>query len=150
MSTSSSHRKQFVATIALFAVMSMGAQARGISEASAQMSEASAASVTMTASAIVTGSLAVFQASGNAVVASVQTVGEGSVVVLTGASEVGSAVIRIAGKTAEQTGLLVGGVVMISAVTTGYVLRSAGQIVAFVPDTVGMALLHSARVAGDR
>lgn len=149
MDTFSIIRKHVVVAVASMLALSVG-HAAGPSDASVEASALSAASAGLTASVVVTGSIEVLALSGRAVVASVEAVEGGCVLVLHGASDAGSATIRIVGMSAEEAGRLVGGVVMISAATTGYVLRNAGRIIAFVPDTVGTALLHSARVADYR
>jgi hypothetical protein len=42
--------------------------------------------------------------------------------------------------------LAIGTVVQVTALGTGWLLSAAGQAVAFVPNVVGTALLHSERV----
>jgi hypothetical protein len=42
--------------------------------------------------------------------------------------------------------LLVGAAVTVTAVSAGWVLSTAGQVIAFVPNELGKALLHNERI----
>jgi len=111
---------------------------RNLSRGSEGLSEGSAV--------VVGGSLSMLVASGMVVVASVETVGEGIVVVLKGASEAGGASIRMSAKAAEGLSLAAGTVVSVVAMSTGHMLVLSGKAIAFIPNEVGKALLHHSKV----
>lgn len=119
-----------------------------------QASEDQAASALSDASSLVAqgsatvlyGSLSAVAASGAVVIESVQLAGDASMVVLAGASGAASATLRLSGKAIEGASLVAGASVMVMAVSTGYVLVAAGQVIAFVPNEIGRSLLHHSRV----
>lgn len=95
---------------------------------------------------VVGGSLSAVAASGTVVVESVQVVGDASIVVLKGASNAAGATLRLSSDVVAGASLVAGGSVVLVAVSTGYVLVAAGQVLAFVPNEIGRALLHHTRV----
>lgn len=109
-----------------------------LSNASSQMAQGSAT--------VLYGSLSAVAASGTIIVESVQVAGDASMVVLAGASNAASATLRLSGKAIEGASLVAGASVVVMAVSTGYVLVAAGQVIAFVPNEIGRSLLHHSRV----
>lgn len=95
---------------------------------------------------VVYGSLSAVAASGTIIVESVQVAGDASMIVLAGASDAASATLRLSGKAIEGASLVAGASVVVMAVSTGYVLVAAGQVIAFVPNEIGRSLLHHSRV----
>jgi hypothetical protein len=95
---------------------------------------------------IVYGSLVTVAASGTIVVESVQAIGGASMVVLRGASEAASATVRLSGNVVGGASLVAGASVTLVAASTGYLLVSAGQVIAFIPNEIGGSLLHHSRV----
>ena len=75
-------------------------------------------------------------------VASVAASAEGSVWVLERASDGARASVQFAGHASAA----VGTAVMVTAVSTGWVLSAAGTAIAFIPNELGRALLHNERV----
>ncbi len=98
---------------------------------------------------VVYGSLSAVAASGTAVVGSVEAAGDASVVVLAGASGAAQAAVRLSGRAARAASLVVGTSVEVVATSTGHLLVAAGNVVAFIPNEIGKALLYHAR-AGAR
>lgn len=94
---------------------------------------------------LVYGSLSAVAASGTVVVDSVEVAGDASLVVLASASDAGRAAIRLSGRAAREASLAVGTGVSLVALSTGYLLVSAGTVVCFVPNELGKALLHHSR-----
>ena len=94
---------------------------------------------------VVAGSLSMLAGSGEIVVASIENVGEGIVVVLKGASEAGGASIQMSAKAAEGLSLAAGTVVNVVAMSTGYALVLSGKAIAFIPNELGKALLHHSK-----
>lgn len=99
-------------------------------------------------STVVYGSLSAVAASGTVVVESVQVVGDASIVVLAGASDATRATLRLSGNVLQGASVVAGASVAVMAVSTGYVLVSAGKVIAFIPNEIGSALLHHSRVGG--
>ena len=85
-------------------------------------------------------------ASGQVVVASVETVGEGIVIVLKGASEAGGASVQMSTQAAKGLSLAAGTVVNVVALSTGHMLVLSGKAIAFIPNELGKALLHHSKV----
>ena len=75
-------------------------------------------------------------------VVAVETTARASVWVLERASDGARATVEL-GAAASTT---VGTVILVSAVGAGWVLSTAGQAIAFVPNEIGAALLHHERV----
>lgn len=96
---------------------------------------------------VVGGSIATFVGAGAVVVGSIEVVGDASVVVLTSVADGVSASVRLSGQAAHQASLVAGASVEVVAISTGYILVTAGQVIAFVPNEMGRVLLHSSRVA---
>lgn len=119
-------------------------QASGDQAASA-LSNASSL-VAQGSATVLYGSLSAVAASGAVVIESVQLAGDASMVVLAGASDAASATLRLSGKAIEGASLVAGASVVVLAVSTGYVLVAAGQVLAFVPNEIGRSLLHHSRV----
>lgn len=79
-------------------------------------------------------------------VLAVETAAEGTVWVLQRVSDGARVVIKVAGKVAGAASVATGAAVTVSAVGAGVVLSAAGQVLAFVPNALGRALLHNERV----
>ena len=99
---------------------------------------------------VVYGSLSALAASGDLVVRAVEVTGDASVIVLAGSVESGGAAIRLSGEAARGLSIAAGTAVGVMALSTGYVLVSAGKVVAFIPNELGKALLHHTRADAPR
>ncbi len=86
--------------------------------------------------------------SGGAVltVVAVEASAEGTVWVLQRASDGAQASVRLSAHAAGGMSVAAGTVVMVAAISTGWVLSAAGQAIAFIPNQVGAALLYNERV----
>ena len=73
-------------------------------------------------------------------------VSTGTVWVLERASDGVRASVTLSAEAARGLSVAVGTVVVVSAVTAGWVLSAAGQAVAFIPNELGKALLHNERI----
>ena len=80
------------------------------------------------------------------VVRSVELSGRGMVCVLERASDGAQVSLEIAGSAVGVSVLAVGTSVTVSVIGAGAVLSAAGQVIAFVPNTLGRALLHNERL----
>jgi hypothetical protein len=95
---------------------------------------------------LVAGSAMLVSGTGMYVVHSVQQVGEVSVLVLKSSAEGVSTTIELSGKGIKELALVSGAIIQTSATATGHVLMFSGQIIAFIPNQIGMALIHHEKV----
>ena len=79
-------------------------------------------------------------------VVAVTVVADGTIWVLERASDGARFVVKVSTAAAGGASLVVGTAVAVTAVSAGWVLSTAGQVIAFVPNTLGQALLHHERV----
>ena len=121
-----------------------GALARAQSEAS----ELSGASVLVAGSAVVAGGSMLLLGSTNIVVASVEAVGDGVVVVFKGASDASKATVRFSSDAAARASFVAGALVSVTVIASGYLIVSAGKVLAFIPNESAKALMHHSRVSG--
>lgn len=135
---------------ACLALSLASAPVRAQSEASAALSLLPVASVVATASA---GAAAVsvlpvaFSTAGAVlVVKTAESTARGTVYVLERASDGARASVEVAGRAASGVVVGVGTVVAVSVIGTGVLLSAAGEVLAFVPNELGRALLHNERV----
>lgn len=130
--------KRLLALSLLF--LACAAQANGDASAPSRLSGDASALV-------VAGSLLSVAAAGSVVVTAVQASGDGIALVLEGASDAGSATVRLSGQAARGLSIAAGTVLQVVATSTGHVLVLSGKALAFVPNELGKALLHHARAA---
>src|SRR5574344_916039 len=78
-------------------------------------------------------------------VQAVQASAMGTVIVLERASDGAQASLELTGRAASATAYGVGTVVACSVIGTGAILSVAGEVLAFVPNALGRALLHNER-----
>ncbi len=97
---------------------------------------------------IVTGSLDVLTAGASVVVESVTVAGESVVVVVDGLSEAGKLTLRLSGAALGGASLAVGATLEVVSMSTGYLLVSAGEVLAFLPNEAGRTLLHHSTHTG--
>ena len=118
----------------------VSAPARAQSEASAALSLLPVASVVGTASVGAAASGAVLT------VKSIEASAVGTVYVLERASDGARVSVEVAGRGVAASAYGVGTVVTCSVIGTGVVLSVAGEVLAFVPNALGRALLHNERL----
>ena len=80
------------------------------------------------------------------VVKAVEVSARGTVYVLERASDGASASVEIIGKGVAGASVVAGTLVTVSVIGSGVVLSAAGEVIAFVPNALGRALLHNERV----
>lgn len=142
---------------ALALALTVASPARAQSEASLLLSALPVAVVVGTGSAAA-GSVAVAGAAVSAVpvafsvvgaslvVKAVEVTASGTIYLLERASDGAQASVRVAGNVASGVVMGVGTVVAVSAIGTGLLLSTAGEVLAFIPNELGRALLHNERV----
>jgi len=79
-------------------------------------------------------------------VVAVEATSAGTVWVLERASDGARASVRLGARAAEGASMLVGTAVVVTAISTGWVLSAASQAIAFIPNEIGAALLYNERI----
>jgi hypothetical protein len=150
-------RSSFIALglAACVALTGLGAAApaRAQSEASAALSLLPLASVVGTASAAGAASAAVVAVPaalsvGGAVlsVVAVEVVADGTVYLLERASDGARASVRVLDRGGRRASMAVGSSVEVGVIGSGIVLSAAGEVLAFIPNAIGQALLYNERL----
>ena len=148
-----------LATTALAATLAFGVTgpARAQSEASAALSMLPVASVVGGASAVGAGAsalsaapLALSAAGAVFTVKAVEASARGTVYLLERASDGVQVSVEVSGRAVSATGkasaFVVGSAVTASVIAAGTILSAAGEVLAFIPNEIGRALLHNERV----
>lgn len=145
------HTQASLVLVALLALGTGAAQAQ--SEASAALSMMPLASVVaVTGGASVAAgaaaALPVALSVGGAVltVQAVQSMAHGTLIVLERASDGAQVSLQLAGHAGTRVAYSVGTGVVCSVIGSGVLLSVAGELLAFVPNALGRALLHDERV----
>lgn len=115
-----------------------GAHNDGLSEASALSALPVAMSISAPVLSAAAGSVLVL--------ASVEVVADGTVWVLQRASDGARIVIKWSAISAGMASVAVGTAITVTAVSAGWVLSTAGTVLALIPNELGKALLHHERV----
>ena len=80
------------------------------------------------------------------VVKGVKASAKGTVLLLESASDGAAASIELAGGALGASAASVGTTLLVSVIATGVLLSAAGEVVAYVPNQVGKALLYNERL----
>lgn len=121
--------------------------AQAQSEASAALSALPIASVV--GSAAVSVLPVALTVSGAAlVVKTVEVSAQGTVVVLERLSDGARASVVLSERAAAGASVLAGQAAVVSVIGSGVVISAAGEVLCFVPNALGRALLHNERVSG--
>jgi hypothetical protein len=145
--------KNRIASLALAAglLLPLAATARTDASALSAVSALPVASVAVAGSAaaasVVVLPVALSTAGSVLVVRAVESTARGTVYLLERASDGARASVEVAGRSAGAASLAVGSAVTVSVIGAGVVLSAAGEVIAFIPNALGRALLHNERVA---
>ncbi len=77
------------------------------------------------------------------VVESVHATADGTILILRGVSEAARISLRVVGNSVVAATTFAGTVLTVSATAAGHILHAGGEIIAFVPNSLGHALIHS-------
>ena len=123
----------------------------GLSEASVAISVApvvlSVGAVSGTGVALSAVPAGILSAGAALVVVSVEVVGGATVWVLERVSDGARISIKAAGKLAEGVVVSTGAAVTVSVIGAGTLLSAAGEVIAFIPNEIGKALLYNEKVS---
>lgn len=149
-STSAMHAGALCVALALGGVLAPDtAAAQSVARGSQALSNASGLSA-LGSGLVVQGSLKGVQGSAQFIVESVERSGELVVIVLRGASEATRLSIQVAGSAVAATSLAVGATVIAIADATGWALRVADRVLAYVPNEYGASMVHQSRRSDSR
>jgi hypothetical protein len=79
-------------------------------------------------------------------VVAVDASAQGTVWVLERASDGARASVKVSGRVAQGASQAVGTTVLVSVIGSGVLLSVAGEVLAFLPNALGRALLHNERL----
>ena len=111
-----------------------------------EVSTASALSIAVPVAVSVAAPAMVLVAGATLTIVAIEVSATGTVWVLERASDGVRASVRFARHAAQASMVAVGSAVVITALSTGYLLSAAGELIAFVPNQVGASLLHNERL----
>lgn len=138
--------RQFVSSALLVAhLASAGVPGAALAHPQPGLSEASALSA-LPVAVSVAAPVMVLSAGVVLTVVAVDASVTGTVWVLERASDGARIVVRFAGRVAEGASVAVGTAVVVTVLSTGYVLSAAGQAIAFIPNAIGASLLYNERI----
>ena len=129
----------------LAAAAMLAAAAGGAFAQSTRLSDASALSALPVALSV-TAPVALLSTGAMLSVVAVEASAEGVVWVLESASDGSRASVTLGTQAAGTLSVGVGTAVVVSAFSAGWVLSAAGQVLAYIPNEVGRALLYTERV----
>lgn len=136
-------KQRFLAgALALGLLATVPAQARNDASAYSALSALPLASVGAVAAPVLLSTAGTLL-----VVKGVQASAQGTVFVLERAADGARASVEIAGRAAAGSALAVGTVVTVSVISAGVLLSAGGEVIAFIPNEVGRALLHHERLS---
>lgn len=138
--------KPLLAALTLALALSAQAQSE-LSALSVAPVALSVTAVSATGVALSVAPAALLSAGVTLTVVSVEIVGGATVWVLERASDGVRISLRTSGKLAEGVAVSAGATVAVSVIGTGVVLSTAGQVIAFIPNEIGKALLHNEKVS---
>ena len=121
--------------------------AAGVCTAHAQSTLSDVSALSLLPVAIsVTAPVMILSAGAVLTVVAVEATSAGTVWVLERASDGARASVRLGARAAEGASMLVGTAVVVTAISTGWVLSAASQAIAFIPNEIGAALLYNERI----
>lgn len=142
-----------LAACAVLAGLGASTPARAQSEASAALSllpvasVVGAASVAGAASTAVVAVPAALSVGGAALsVVAVEVVADGTVYLLERASDGARASVKVLDRGSRRASMAVGSSVEVGVIGSGIVLSAAGEVLAFIPNAIGQALLYNERL----
>ncbi|MDR7297340.1 VIT1/CCC1 family predicted Fe2+/Mn2+ transporter [Pelomonas aquatica] len=137
--------KPLLAALALSLALSAHAQSE-LSAISVAPVAISVVAVSATGAALSVAPSAILSAGTTLVVVSVEVVGGVTVWVLERASDGARISLRTSGQLAKGVVVSAGAAVAVSVIGAGTVLSVAGEVIAFIPNEIGKALLHNEQV----
>ena len=130
-SSFSAYSQQRASTLSAVSVLSMASVVANISDGTGM---------------VVAVPLMLSVAGASLVIKAVEASAVGTVYVLERVSDGARASVEVVGKGAASTTTAVGTSVKVSVISAGVVLSAAGEVIAFIPNEIGRALMHNTRM----
>ena len=128
--------------VLLAATLAMASPQAGAHDAPSDASALSALPIAVSVAAPV----AIVSGGALLTVIAVEAASDGATWVLERASDGARAVVHLSAQAAGGLSVAAGTAVVVTAISTGWVLSAAGRAIAFVPNAIGNALLYNERV----
>lgn len=138
--------KPLLAALTLSLALSAQAQSE-LSAISVAPVALSVMAVSANGAALSVAPAAILSAGATLVVVSVEVVGGATVWVLERASDGARISLRTSGQLAKGVVVSTGATVAVSVIASGTVLSVAGEVIAFIPNEIGKALLYNEQVS---
>ena len=132
--------------ISVLAAATLALAASGAAQAHGGPSDASAALSAVPVAISVVAPSVVLSAGATFVVVAIESTARGTIWVLERASDGARISVEFSGKVVAGAATSIGTAVVVTAISTGYVLSAAGEAIAFIPNEIGASLLHNERV----
>ncbi len=132
--------------ISVLTAATLALTAGGAARAHGGPSDASAALSAVPVAISVVAPSVVLSAGATFVVVAIESTARGTVWVLERASDGARISVEFSGKVVAGAATSIGTAVVVTAISTGYVLSAAGEAIAFIPNEIGASLLHNERV----
>lgn len=94
---------------------------------------------------VVSGSVGVLAASAELVVVGIEQSARGVSVVVKNVADASGEVVTLLIDGSAVASLVIGGGLQASATSAGYILMATGKAIAFIPNEIGLSLLHQSR-----
>ena len=139
MKPPSAHHRLAACVVAV----ALTASARAEAQSSTELSEASLVPVAISVALPVV----LVAGAGSIVVTGVEASAQGTVWIVENVADGVKGSICFAGRLIGTAGVAVGTVIVVTAVSTGMVLSTAGRVIAFIPNEIGRSLSYNQRVS---
>jgi hypothetical protein len=138
--------RQFVAALALVAAFGVAALAPAAAQANEDLSAASSLALSLPMAIVASAPAVVLSAGVQLTVVAVTASATGTVWVLERASDGARIVLRLSGDLARGASIGVGAALSVTALSAGWLLVASGEALCFVPNELGVGLLHNRRL----
>ena len=138
--------RKFAAALALLGAFSATALAPAAAQANEELSAASSLALSLPIAMAASAPALVLSAGVQLTVIAVQASATGTVWVLERASDGARIVLRFSGDVARGASIGAGAAISVTALSAGWLLVASGEALCFVPNELGMGLLHNRRL----
>jgi hypothetical protein len=137
-----------MSTLALAAALSTSLLAAPAAHAGGgeDLSAASSLALSLPVAVVGSGAALVLSAGAQLIVVSVQASATGTVWVLERASDGARIVLRVSGDVARGASIGAGAALSVTALSAGWLLVASGEALCFVPNELGLTLMHNQRL----
>jgi hypothetical protein len=138
--------RKFAATLALLGAFSVAMLAPSAAQANEDLSAASSLALSLPIAMVASAPAVVLSAGVQLTVVAVQASATGTVWVLERASDGARIVLRVSGDLARGASIGAGAALSVTALSAGWLLVASGEAICFVPNELGLSLLHNRRL----